>query len=299
MSSNINILFVAVFSQNSTNNSQSRGFTNIGCGVYEYDFRERLNILKSHNLRDKDLINCVKELKPQVVVFSKGDGISPKVIEECNKYSSTILWYMDALHNFDNNLIEKIKLVDSFSCGVPGVNLEAKKYTSKVHFVDQCYDEKLNFPMEHIEKDLDITFIGNVGSKIHGNRLPYINYIKSKHPTFTHFNGIYGLEHTKILNRSKINLNFTPIDATGSSVRLHKILATKGFLMTLPWDGMEDRFTPGEDFIVFTSPEDFSKKAKYYLEHPEERDKIREQGYQTIQNSHPNEWAKNIINTIL
>ena len=63
---------------------------------------------------------------------------------------------------------------------------------------------------------------------------------------------------------------------------------------------METMFTPNKDFVVFNSPEELKEKITYYLSHPEEMDKIREHGYQTIQNtSHPNQWAKNIINTIL
>ena len=69
--------------------------------------------------------------------------------------------------------------------------------------------------------------------------------------------------------------------------------------MTLPWEGMESSFTPGKDFAVFTSPEDFYEKALYYLNHPEERDEIRENGYKTIQSSHPEMWAQNIINTLI
>jgi len=294
----MNILFVAVFNPNSTNVSQSRGFRNIGHGVYEYDFRERRNQLGGDLQRDQDLIKCVEQLKPEVVVFSKADGINPSVIDECNKHSKTILWYMDALHNFNNNIIEKVKKVNSFVCGIPGVNLEAVKYNSNTFFVDQCYDEEFNFPITDITKDIDISFIGNVGPGIHGNRVPYINYIKEHFPTFRHFNNVFGLEHNNLINRTKINVNFTPTDATGTSVRFHKILASKGFIMSLPWTGMKDMFTPDKDFVVFNTPEEFKEKATYYLSHPEEMDKIREQGYQTIQNSHPNQWAKNLINTI-
>lgn len=295
----MDILFVAVFTPNSTNVSQSRGFRNIGYEVYEYDFRLRRDKLGGNTQRDQDLIQCVKQLMPKVVVFSKADGIHPSVIDECNKYSKTILWYMDALHNFDNNLIEKLKKVTSFTCGIPGVNSKALEYNLNTFFVDQCYDEKLNFPIENITQDIDISFIGNIGNGIHSNRIPYINYIKTHFPTFKHFNNVFGLEHNKLVNRTKINLNFTPTDNTGTSVRFHKILASRGFIMSLPWNKMEDMFTPDKDFVTFSTPEEFKEKATYYLSHPEKMDKIREQGYKTIQKSHPNQWAKNIINTIL
>ena len=295
----MDILFVAVFRPGSTNVSQSRGFKNIGNKVYEYDFRSQRDKLGGNTQRDLDLIEYVKQIKPQVIVFSKGDGIHPSVIEECNKYSKTVLWYMDALHNFNHNLIEKIKKVTSFACGVPGVNSEALKYNPNTFFVDQCYDEEFNFPIDGITKDIDISFIGNVGQGIHSNRIPYIKYTQNHFPTFKYFNNVFGLEHNNLVNRTEININFTPTDATGTSVRFHKILASKGFIMSLPWAGMEDMFTPGKDFIVFNTPEEFKLKSTYYLSHPQERDKIREHGYNTIQKSHPNNWAQNIINTIL
>jgi len=293
------ILFVAVFTPNSTNVSQSRGLENIGHKVYEYDFRFHRDKLGGNLQRDKDLIEHVKQLKPEIIVFSKADGINPFVIDECNKYSKTILWYMDALHNFNDNIIEKIKKVNSFVCGVPGVNLEALKYNANTFFVDQCYDEKHNFPVKDIVKDIDISFIGNTGDAIHGNRIPYINYLKEHFPTFKHFNNVFGLEHNNLVNRTKINLNFTPVDATGTSVRFHKILASKGLVMSLPWQGMETMFTPGKDFVAFNTPEELKEKIIYYLTHPKKADEIREQGYKTIQNSHPNKWAQNLINTIL
>ena len=69
--------------------------------------------------------------------------------------------------------------------------------------------------------------------------------------------------------------------------------------MSLPWQGMETMFTPGKDFVAFNTPEELKEKIIYYLTHPKKADEIREQGYKTIQNSHPNKWAQNLINTIL
>ena len=112
------ILFVAVFKSGSTNVSQSRGFQMGGHGVYEYCYRDRLQKLGSTFHRVSDLIHTVSQLKPDVVVFSKCSNMSYQVVEECNKHSKTIMWYMDALHNFDQELIDKISRCSSFVCGV-------------------------------------------------------------------------------------------------------------------------------------------------------------------------------------
>tara|TARA_R110000803_G_C11965083_1_gene319140 strand:+ start:44 stop:955 length:912 start_codon:yes stop_codon:yes gene_type:complete len=294
-----NILFVAVFTPNSTNISQSRGLKNIGYNVDEYDFRAISRNLNSHTKRDIHLINHIKSSKPDIILFSKADGINPDVIDECNKYATTILWYMDALHNFTPQTIRLVQKINYFICGVPGVVYEGIKYNQNTFFIEQCYDDEFNYPMDNIEKTIDISFIANIDPHpIHSNRQPYIDFINKNFQNFQHINGIYGLEHNKIVNSSKININICPTDKTGASVRLHKLLAAKSFVMTTPWIDMDINFTPNKDFIIFDSPEEFKEKAIYYLNNPIHRDIIRTNGYNTIQNHHPNKWAENIMNLI-
>ena len=286
------MLFVAVFTPNSTNIHQSRGLKEAGHDVIEYDFR-------THSNPNKDIISLTQSLNPDVVLFSKANNIHFSVIDECNKYSKTILWYMDALHNFNNELIDKVKRCTSFVCGVEGVVKEASKYSKNVHFVQQCYDENLNYKTD-IVQDINISFIGtNDAIPIHSNRQPYINYLRNNFNTFTPFSGVFGEAHNVVVNRTKINLNFTPTDKTGTSVRLHKILGAGGFLMTTPWDDMEKSFTPGKDFVVFNSQEELKEKIEYYLTHTEEREAIKLHGNNTIQKCLPKQWAIETIETIL
>ena len=84
----MNLLFVGVFTPHSTNVAQARGFLKAGHGVYEYDYRDRASKLGSTNLRDDDLINTVRELKPDFVIFSKANHMHYRVVDECNKYSN-------------------------------------------------------------------------------------------------------------------------------------------------------------------------------------------------------------------
>jgi len=289
----MNILFVAVFTPHSTNVAQSRGFQQNGWGVYEYDYRERLNLLNNDvERRDNDLINTVKILKPDVVIFSKCDNMHYKVIEECNKYSKTILWYMDALNNFNEELVEKIKRVNLFVNGIEGVVPYGLKYNHNTIFIPQCPDEQMNFPIPSSTFKYDITFIGNITpNSTHSDRLLYKNKVE-----FTHFDNVYGLDHNKIVNQSKINLNFSHTSTNGASVRIFKILAAKSFLLTTPWEGMEDIFQPGVHLDIFSSPEELNQKIKFYLNNPELRLEISNNGFNLVQNYMPKEWAKKIIN---
>jgi hypothetical protein len=293
------ILFVAVFTPNSTNVSQSRGFKQNGCDVIEFDYRK---IASQYGIKRRDelLIETCKKEKPDLVLFSKCNVMHFSVVEECNKVTKTALWYMDAMNNFDNELIQKIKRVNYFFCGVEGVMEHAEKHNKNCIFVHQCPDEEMNFKILPFDGDIewkdDITFIGSAdSSKIHGDRLKYINMLKSEFDGFKHYNGVFGLRHNEIVNQSKINLNFSPTDATGVSVRIFKILASGGFLMTTPWLDMEKTFTPGKDIVIFKNETELKEKINYYLENEEERNLIAFSGYAKVQDYLPKSWAKKIM----
>ena len=124
----------------------------------------------------------------------------------------------------------------------------------------------MNFRIDGNEYRYDISFIGSIdNSKIHNNRGRIVKTLSETFDGFRHHNGVFGLEHNEIVNQSKINLNFAPTDATGASVRVYKILASGGFLMTTPWVGLEETFTPNENIIVFEDEKDLIEKCEYSI----------------------------------
>ena len=287
------VLFVAVFTPNSTNVSQARGFKDNGCEVYEYDYRARRKALSgSIRQRDDELIKLCKAQKPDLTAFSKCNHMHHRVIDECNKYSTTVLWYMDALDNFDRELREKVKRVKWFVNGIEGVVPHGKKINPNTIYIPQCPDEKMNFPFNETTYRYDCTFIGARKEQ----RAGYIDSLKGENFNFQHFNNVYGLQHNRVVNETRINLNFSHATAPGASVRIFKILAAQSFLLTTPWKGMEQTFTPGEDFDTFSSSQELKDKIKYYLAHPHQRDKIRLHGHKTVQQYMPKQWAQQITN---
>ena len=290
------ILFVAVFGPNSTNVSQSRGFKDNGCEVYEYDYRARLGSLGNTTLRDDELINLAKSFNPDLVIFSKCNNMHYRVIDECNKVSKTCMWYMDAMHNFNGELTEKTKRCNYFISGVEGVTPHAKQYCENTTFINQCPDEEMNFMLSEFEYTDDATFIGSVdSSKIHNDRKKYVDFLKEKVPGFDTYNGLYGLEHNQKVNQSKINLNFAPTDATGASVRIYKILASGGFLMSTPWKNLDETFRINENIVIFENEKELIDKVNFYLENEDERNRIRLNGYNLVQRFLPKQWANNIL----
>lgn len=281
------ILFVAVFSYNSTNVSQAHGFRTNGHHVVEFDYRHVATQAGDNANRDSILIQFCQNEKPDVVVFSKCNEISSRVVSECNKVCKTVLWYMDPVNeNFNSSLIEKINLCTYTFCALWDAYLTAKKIGGdKVFFLQEGYDQTSNFPVKS-KYVYDVSFIGALRNK----RFAY-----HKAVGFDVIQSAYGKEHSLAVAQSKINLNFTE---GGTSDRTYKVLASRGFLLTEPWISMENDFTTGQDFDIFTNANELKEKISYYLEHEDERLRIAEHGYQTVQKFDRINWAKQIIDKL-
>lgn len=86
-----------------------------------------------------------------------------------------------------------------------------------------------------------------------------------------------------LYSSAKINLNCTIQDCVDWDVitlRTYEVLACKGFLISDKVPSAERTLTGG---VVFTDGyTDLTYKIKYYLEHPDEREKIAETGYNYV-----------------
>ena len=83
----------------------------------------------------------------------------------------------------------------------------------------------------------------------------------------------------RIYSRSKINLNITNEQLiTSLPVRVFDVLACGGFLLTDAQQDASELFRPGEELAVYSDPGDLAAKVRYYLEHENERNRIRQAG---------------------
>lgn len=280
------ILFVGVFDRNkkSTNTSQLISFKKLGHDIVGYNYRQKAQQIGSKE-RDTHLINEIKNNNYDLIVFSKCNDLSCRVFKEIKGVSKTCLWFMDSIVNYDKDMMLKTSMVDYVCCDKMNVLEESIKINKKTFLVHEGFDESVDKP--HIlEKEFDITFIGS----IYGNRLSVINKILKG---VSSFNGVYGVDHAKIVSKSKINLNFCT--GNDASDRVYKIMAAKGFLISDNWNGREDIFENGVDLVIYNDIKDLNEKIDYYLHNDEEREKIALNGYKTVQKFTRLSWAKKII----
>lgn len=280
------VLLLGVFKPNSSSITHEKGFNDVGCKVIRYDYR-------NNKKGDQGIIEICKKEKPDIIFFPKCNGVHYRVLEECKKVGKTILWYMDGIapHCFNQELFEKIKRCDVFACGIEGGIEKGLELNPNTKYVFQPANDSINKPLG-IKRDIDVSFIGDMSiTPAHKNRRKFYDSVK-----FTHFNGVYGVKHNQIVNRSKINLNFAPPNGAGTSVRIYKLLLSGAFILTTPWIDMEKTFTIGEHLDIFKTPEELKSKINYYLSNPNEMERIRGNVLELRKIYTPKKWAETILN---
>ena len=60
-----------------------------------------------------------------------------------------------------------------------------------------------------------------------------------------------------------------------------EILASRSMMLERKNDSTSKMLTPGEDYVEYENVEDLKNKINYYLNNPEERDKIASRGHET------------------
>lgn len=105
-------------------------------------------------------------------------------------------------------------------------------------------------------------------------------------------------EMIQMYSRSKINLGFSTCGNTHESenrilqVRLRdfEVPMSGGFYMVEYMEELEEFFKIDEEIVCYIDKEDMAAKIKYYLEHDEEREKIRQAGHKRCLRDHT--WHK-------
>ena len=99
----------------------------------------------------------------------------------------------------------------------------------------------------------------------------------------------------RMYSRSKISLGFSAVaripkdgSAPIKQVRLRDFEApmSGAFYLAEHFDELAEFFEPGKEIVFFTDPDDLVDKARYYLEHEEERERIRQAGMRRARRDH-------------
>ena len=159
--------------------------------------------------------------------------------------------------------------------------------------------------MEEIEKEYDIVVVGHARP----DRKKIIDKLSQFCKVGTYGHGwdyslgvVNGVEHVKAINSGKMYLSFSKTVAGYDNVKvgLFEAMACKQVVITSYMPEIENYFEVGKEILCYKNEEELIEIVKYYLEHQQECEIIRENAYKRFLADHTYEkrWVP-IIHNIL
>ena len=162
--------------------------------------------------------------------------------------------------------------------------------------LDPCLGEMRTHPNRaeiagefQLAKRHDLVFVGymnrGAGENSH-NRVEFLDEIFRDFPNFWCSANTFHEHQAVRYIRSRIGLNISI--KNDLNMRFFEVLSTGTALLTnTDVDGIEDiGFEEGKHFIGYTDVEDAKDKARYYLEHEDEREEIAAAGHELVRANH-------------
>ena len=121
-----------------------------------------------------------------------------------------------------------------------------------------------------------------------------VDYAKDNIPNIKVFGPVYNELPYKIYYSTKLNLNITlRCIETAVPQRIFDIMSVGGAVISNYQEEIAELFVPDKEVILFKSPEEFVDKAKYYLDHSKQRERIGIAGYLKVKEKY------NYINSLI
>lgn len=129
-------------------------------------------------------------------------------------------------------------------------------------------------------KKYDVCFVGHVNSE---NRVDALERLFREFPNFYYGQQLFNDAAQKFCE-SKICFNISMTDDI--NMRTFEVMSTGSFLLTGWNPTIEELFEDGKHLVLYRSPEEMIEKAKYYLDHDEERERIAQAGFDEVRAKH-------------
>lgn len=264
---------------------------------------------------NRNLISLIESFKPHFFIEAGGHRILPETVNAIKGHGiKTALWTIDCPVNF-GPVINAAPYYDFvFTGGSEAYDILNEKGIKNLHFLPFACEPGLHKQQTLSEEDkkhygADIVFVGSVHPQLYPLRIKFLETIadldlavwgpgSSSIPQDSPIKKCIRGEKTppdawtKIYSASKIVLCMHYKDPAGSipchqaSPRVYEALACGAFLMVDAQRDVVTLFKDREDLVLFRDTDELRELIKYYLERPEERLKIAENGKRTALDKH-------------
>lgn len=251
--------------------------------------------------------------KPQLVFIIKGGALSRETLETM-RASKRILWMMDSIFRVPETMAN-IDLFDYiFSYERSDVE-RLEKQNIKSYFLAVAFDDSYYFPIDNVEKDIDIAFVGSLYAEKSEDREKLLDEIIANFPDrniqiygkyfcikkpqriikyyFKGYNKYYmnhdvqTSEVNKLYSRSKIVINIHHKQTKYSAnTRFFELMGSRTFQIVDETGYIKDEFIPDETVVCYRSKEELMEKIKMYLNNKELRERVAQNAYNEAINKH-------------
>jgi len=140
-----------------------------------------------------------------------------------------------------------------------------------------------------LTKKYDVCFVGHVNSE---NRVDALDRLFKEFPNFYYGQRLFE-DAARKFAESKIVFNIAMTDDI--NMRCFEVMATGSFLLTNWIPTIGDLFEDGKHLVLYRSLDEMVDKARYYLAHDDEREKIAQAGYQEVISKHKIQDRVNVM----
>lgn len=140
--------------------------------------------------------------------------------------------------------------------------------------------EPLAYPHIPCVKKYDIGFVGHINAQ---NRIDALDRMFREFPKF-YFGQKRFEDAAEKFCQSKIVFNIAIKDDI--NMRVFETLSTKSFCLTNWIPTIEELFEDGKHLVLYKTLDEAVDKAKYYIAHDEEREKIAQAGFEEVRAKH-------------
>jgi glycosyltransferase involved in cell wall biosynthesis len=266
-------------------------YRNDGNPLYVWASLKRMQekgLLEVDHLAPKEDMNLFGKYDLTLDVDWGEDGLLPiipyKLIDapRPNAY-----WISDSHLGFDYRF-EKSKKFDHVFCAQKQAVIDFKAKGVDAEWLPHAVESRayqdmttgFPAPFNYASKDYDVCFVGHVNSP---NRVDFLDEMFGEFPNFF-FGQRRFQDAARIYAKSKICLNIAMKEDL--NMRCFEIMGSGSFLLTDWVPYIEELFEDGKHLVLYRSLDEAVDKAKYYLKHDLEREKIAQAGFEEVMAKH-------------
>jgi spore maturation protein CgeB len=244
--------------------------------------RQEKGLLEIDHLAPAENINLFGKYDANILVDWGEDGLRDMGLipyEMVEIPHPNIYWASDTHLGFDFRL-ETAKKFDHVFVAQKQAVIDFEKAGVKAEWLPHAVEPQAYPKFDYANKDTDVCFVGHINSP---NRAEFLDRMFAEFPNF--FFGQRRFEEAaQKYCKSKIVLNIAMKEDL--NMRVFETLGTGSFLLTDYVPYIEELFEDGKHLVLYRSIEEAIDKAKYYLAHDSEREKIAQAGYEEAMKNH-------------